>query len=224
MSSSSSSPTSPHPTQSSSFATRQVPKIIQIQLHLRKGQPLIRCRSTKDLPDPAPWELDLENDTFDTLCAKIRSRTVGFVGLDWPRNGIPYLQPAHTTPQKRYKELTEENFKARFEKAWKLESRRVGKDSEVFLHIYVYLEDPDNHPAAPDNDPAAHVDHSTKQIDATEHADISTTQAISQKRSAEPTEDQEPYKTIRIKLEGVVVPIQVELRSLREALNLPYLG
>ncbi|KAF9169393.1 hypothetical protein BGX21_009433 [Mortierella sp. AD011] len=232
-------PLSPNPTQSTT-ARQQLPENVEIKLHLRKGQPLIRCRSTKDLPDPEGWEHNLENDTFETFCAKIRSRTTGIEGLEWPEDGHPYIQPAHTTPQKRYKELTPQNLSFRLEKAWRLESRRLSDESKVFVHVYVYLEPSENggrgdissssdngrntnrsdSPYSPQNEVSESNAGPSGRPTLGSHSNTSA-QGSSQKRRAESTFVVEEYRTIRIKVEGAVIPIQVELRSLREALGLP---
>ncbi|KAF9423624.1 hypothetical protein BGZ76_003643 [Entomortierella beljakovae] len=223
-SSRSSSPRSPSPTPSS-HPSHPLPDKFQIKLHLRKGQPLIRCRSTKDLPDPSGWDHHAENDSFEDFCAQISSRVANLEGIVWPKDGHPYIQTAHTTPQKRFKELNSRNLRARLDKAWRLESRRLSDDTKVFIHIYVYLQSSDGSSSrsAVDNRNGTHSEVNTNARKDIAQRAMSSTVAAGKKRKADSTYEMEEYRTIRIKVEGVVIPIQIELRSLKEALSLPSL-
>ncbi|GJJ67931.1 hypothetical protein EMPS_00277 [Entomortierella parvispora] len=119
-----------------------VPPVILIQLHLRKGQPLVRCRSTKDLPNPAPFQYNIKEESFDHLIHLIRTHLPEVPGRDWPEDARPYLQPAHTTPQKKYREMSEENYRPRMEKAWRVSYKRVSKEmlrDPVCVHLFIYL-------------------------------------------------------------------------------------
>jgi hypothetical protein len=119
-----------------------VPETILIQLHLRKGLPLVRCRSTKDLPNPPPFEYNIQRDPFDHLVHLIRTHLPAVHGREWPEDAHPYLQPAHTTPQKKYKEMVESNYRQKMEKAWRVSFRRSAKEElnePVCVHLFIYL-------------------------------------------------------------------------------------
>ncbi|KAF9209173.1 hypothetical protein BGZ49_005960 [Haplosporangium sp. Z 27] len=209
---------SPSPPSPSIPETTDNPETIPIKLHLRKGQPLIRCRATKDLPDPTGWDHNLENDTFDMFCAQIRSRLTGVEGLEWPSDANPYIQPAHTTPQKRYKELTPENLQTRLFKAWKIESKRADNESEAYVHIFVYLEPSGSNSGRVIDRSGTRIRNGEAEASSAEASDSRVKskqvpiQTSGQKRRAEPPIVQEEYRTIRIKVEGAVVPVQVELK------------
>lgn len=120
----------------------EVPATILIQLHLRKGQPLVRCRSTKDLPNPPPFEYNIKEQSFDHLIHLIRTHLPDVPGRDWPEDARPYLQPAHTTPQKKYREMSDDNYRPRMEKAWRVSYKRVSKEmlrDPVCVHLFIYL-------------------------------------------------------------------------------------
>lgn len=138
-----SSPASPTSSATSSqtpeFALA-TPETIHTKLHFRKGQPLTRCRSTKDLPDPQSWTHNLEDDSFVFIRERIKQRAAGIKGFVWPEDEYPYIQPTHSSAQKNFHPLNEENFQDGLVKAWRAEARRLHGDStQVFVHLYAYL-------------------------------------------------------------------------------------
>ncbi|KAI7819611.1 hypothetical protein BC939DRAFT_505615 [Gamsiella multidivaricata] len=133
---------SPAASSSSLFSPSEleIPQIIQIKLHPRKGQPQIRCRSTKDLPDPQGWTHNLDEDSFLVIMERIKRRIADTNGFKWPGGGKPYIQPTHNSAQKNNQELDEGNFKERLVRAWRTEARRLDGDAtQVFVHLYAYL-------------------------------------------------------------------------------------
>ncbi|KAG0057862.1 hypothetical protein BGZ83_000049 [Gryganskiella cystojenkinii] len=283
----------------------EVPDIIQIQLHLRKGVPLVRCRSTKDLPNPPPFEYNIAHDSFDHLLQLVRSHLPVVPGRSWPQESRPYLQPAHTTPQKKYKEMDPEIYKARMEKAWRVSFKRSAKENlsePVCVHFFIYLVSgsdvkkpkvllPSTHSIASSSASSSNGGSSSTVVrKATNgsgetsslpepskarieeaHALIATAieekrlaigpltatyyarylaglksfpssneqlvipqtddfkdaqqldamaRPLLEKRRAEEALERDPYRTVRMKLNGTEVPVQIHLKSLREALGL----
>ncbi|KAI1317688.1 hypothetical protein EDD11_007994 [Mortierella claussenii] len=122
-------------------AQEAAPLQIRIQLHFRKGQPLVRCRATKDLPDPAPYMHHLDSDSFGTMKDRIKQLIPDKTKFAWLEDTRSlYIQPAHSTPQTGFIELTQDNFEERLLRTWRTESRRLQQDpNNVFVHIHVYV-------------------------------------------------------------------------------------
>ncbi|KAF9438525.1 hypothetical protein BGZ76_007199 [Entomortierella beljakovae] len=247
-----------------------LPDNISIKLHLRKGQPLVRCRSTKDLPSPTTWEHNLDQDCYSIFCARIRTRLKGLAGLEWPQNSFPYIQPCHTTPQKNYQKVTEDNLEEALTKAWRFEARRLNSADGIYVNIFVYLSNIRSrtqtiggstiqratktridaahqlisHAVAQNTIPpmgdittahfTRHLARLSKMPSQTEPLELPQTNTFRQtqhldeqartldlRRQAGEASQQEEYSTIEVMIEGVILPIRVKIRSLREALNLP---
>ncbi|KAG0037928.1 hypothetical protein BGZ83_003269, partial [Gryganskiella cystojenkinii] len=122
------------------------PDQVSFQLHLRKGQPLVRCRATKDLPKPILILHNVSEDGLSVLCARIRTRINDFnLGLSWPEAVGLYLQPTHTTTQADFLLLDEDDFAGMVKKAWMTEAARVfNKNGEVYVNVYAYVTSPEH--------------------------------------------------------------------------------
>lgn len=121
-----------------------LPDALKVRLHIRKGQPLTRCRVTKELPDTKTWEHRLGpdlQDSYGVFLERIRQHIQNTPSIDWPRDSVPYLQPTHSTPQKSYQRLDENSFDASIKKAWRAEAKRLNNPSQVFINIFVYVAD-----------------------------------------------------------------------------------
>ncbi|KAG0290483.1 hypothetical protein BGZ98_003405, partial [Dissophora globulifera] len=117
----------------------QLPDIVTISLHARKGDPQTRLRARKDLPEGVTWSHHMTDDNYTILCGKIRRRIQSIKGVKWPLDARPYIRPKLSTAQHNYVELSEENFADEIERAWIIERKRLGKDAEVKVHIFAYL-------------------------------------------------------------------------------------
>ncbi|KAF9198297.1 hypothetical protein BGZ49_000916, partial [Haplosporangium sp. Z 27] len=121
-----------------------LPDVIKVKLHLRKGVPQARCRSTKDLPEPKTWDHNFKEDSFIVFCERIRSRIPDISGLLWHVDDSPYVQPSHNAPQRCYIRLSEDNYYSQLTRAWRMEARRLNDCTRVFVHIFVYLSNSEN--------------------------------------------------------------------------------
>ncbi|KAF8924755.1 hypothetical protein BGZ58_001444 [Dissophora ornata] len=125
-----------------------VPENIQIKLHLRKGTPLVQCRSTKDLPDPPSWGHNWERDSFSILCARIRECVpADLPGVEWSADALPYVKPTRHSAGRSYQQLDEHNFVDRLKKAWRMEERRLGDVTKIVVPIFAYLTNPETRSA-----------------------------------------------------------------------------
>ncbi|KAF8921723.1 hypothetical protein BGZ58_003963 [Dissophora ornata] len=122
----------------------ELPEEVQLKLHLRKGEPLTRCRAIKHWPTPT-WNYKKTSESFDLLLARIKFhvdnlKATGSKGLEWP-DKTPYVQPTNSTTQKSFRPIFEEDFESALARAWNSEKKRLGDDKEVFINIFVYLKD-----------------------------------------------------------------------------------
>lgn len=72
----------------------------------------------------------------------LRTQTNAVPRCHWPPGSHPYLQPAHSSAQFQYVELTPATYVAKLGKAWKNESKRCAANARgetVAVHVYVYL-------------------------------------------------------------------------------------
>ncbi|KAG0029580.1 hypothetical protein BGZ82_007844 [Podila clonocystis] len=144
------------PTTSTPIATpRPSSSQITIALHFRLGVPLQRSRSRKHIPPPVHFELlYTPPPSFATFMSLLRTQTDTVPRCHWPTGSRAYLQPAHSSSQWQYVELTPGNFVEKLKKAWRNESKRCTlstKGEQAAAHVYVYLveeEEDWNSPAA----------------------------------------------------------------------------
>ncbi|KAF9545304.1 hypothetical protein EC957_011058 [Mortierella hygrophila] len=120
---------------------RPLPTAYKIQLHLRKGEPLERRRLTHGLPDPDPYPHVRDQDSYVILRERISAHVARHPDLFWPEDGIPYIKPAESVPQKYYQQMTVENFEEQMAKAWRMEAKRLGDEELIVLNIFVYLKE-----------------------------------------------------------------------------------
>ncbi|KAG0013919.1 hypothetical protein BGZ81_000766 [Podila clonocystis] len=144
------------PTTSTSTATpRPSSSQITISLHFRLGVPLQRSRSRKHIPPPVHFDLIFAPPpSFATFMSLLRTQTDTVPRCHWPTGSHAYLQPAHSSSQWQYIELTPGNYVEKLKKAWRNESKRCTlstKGEQAAAHVYVYLveeEEEWNSPAA----------------------------------------------------------------------------
>ncbi|KAF9295332.1 hypothetical protein BGZ74_010874 [Mortierella antarctica] len=119
------------------------PSQITITLHFRLGVPLQRCRTRKHIPPPVHLSLPFSPPpSFAAFTAMLRTQTNAVPRCHWPTGSHPYLQPAHSSAQFQYVELTPATYAAKLGKAWKNESKRCAANARgetVAVHVYVYL-------------------------------------------------------------------------------------
>ncbi|KAF9947919.1 hypothetical protein BGZ72_010153 [Mortierella alpina] len=121
-------------------APQEPAAFINIKLHPRKGLPLTHCRAPKSFPGPFDITLSMEHDSYKDFCSRIRTHiTTSLPEFSWPETAHPYIRPTHSATQTHYLELTEANFQARINKAWRTESRRLDGTEEVYIHVFAYL-------------------------------------------------------------------------------------
>lgn len=133
---------------------RPLPAIYKIQLHLRRGEPLERRRLTHGLPDPEPYDHVQGQDSYIILREKITARVARHPELLWPEDGVPYIKPAESVPQKYYQKMTADNYEDQMAKAWRQEAKRLPDESLIVLNIFIYLKDRDpKEPGVPGRPP-----------------------------------------------------------------------
>ncbi|KAF8949276.1 hypothetical protein BGZ47_007986 [Haplosporangium gracile] len=134
---------------------RPLPPVYKIQLHLRKGEPLERRRLTHGLPDPEPYEHVQGQDSYIILRERISAHVARHPDLVWPEDGVPYIKPAESVPQKYYQQMTGENFENQMAKAWRQEAKRLPDEGLIVLNVFVYLKEREpKEPGAPGRPPS----------------------------------------------------------------------
>ncbi|KAG0074804.1 hypothetical protein BGZ90_010449 [Linnemannia elongata] len=136
---------------------RPLPTTYKIQLHLRKGEPLERRRLTHGLPDPDPYPHIRGQDSYIILRERIYARVARHPDLFWPEDGIPYIKPAESVPQKYYQQMTEDNFEEQMAKAWRMEAKRLGDEDLIVLNVFVYLKEREPKEPGPPGRPPGRV-------------------------------------------------------------------
>ena len=117
----------------------QLPATVTISLHARKGEPQTRLRASKGLPDGVTWSHDTADDNYTVFCGRIKGHLQGLNGVSWPQGARPFIRPKLSTSQQNYVELSEENLADEIERAWIIERKRLGRDRDVKIHIFIYL-------------------------------------------------------------------------------------
>ncbi|KAF9191294.1 hypothetical protein BGZ51_007472 [Haplosporangium sp. Z 767] len=195
-----------------------LPPTIQIKLHVRKGQPQVRGRLSKDLPKPVTWDHKSNEDTYGILCARIRAKHPRVVGLVWPADAHPYIQPSHHSSQVNYKRLDDDNSDGLIAKAWRLEERRLKGNGTIYVNVFIYLAASTTHATAGRDDPLELSQGAIYQ--QTQFLDEQV-RLLNERRQGDAAERLTQFRTIRLKVNGTVVNYEVDVSSLRAALGLP---
>ncbi|KAI1307324.1 hypothetical protein EDD11_004532 [Mortierella claussenii] len=190
-------------------AIRPAPDNVKIKLHLRRGEPQVRCRASKDLPKPITWVHSLKDDTYSVLCARIRASVAGVAGVEWPNGGHPYIRPTHTATQLNYLELNEDNCSQQITKAWRAESKRLEHSGEEYINLFIYLSRPEQRATVGSRNPSqrAILDEQVR--------------IHGNKRQVEDASQLKEFRPIKLMVNGTVVTYSIEIRSLRKALGYP---
>ncbi|KAF9313430.1 hypothetical protein BG003_005208 [Podila horticola] len=146
-------PRSPFSTPRTSTTAPLSSSQITIALHFRLGVPLQRSRSRKHIPPPIHIPLPFNPPpSFDAFMGLLRTQTDAVPRCHWPTGSRAYLQPAHSSSQWQYLELTPVTFVEKLEKAWRNESKRCMlsiKDEKAAAHVYVYMVEEEDEGSSP---------------------------------------------------------------------------